>query len=87
MTSRPTWEYGAPPLPVTTDTDGHQDQGEPERCRKCTQRFDDTDTRYTDSHRRHRTSPFCEACVDRCHDTEIADHWCMIDQWRTDSRT
>jgi hypothetical protein len=52
-----------------------------ERCWKCTQPFGSTDARL-----QHADMPFCRECVDRCHDSEIADHWCVVDQWRNDNR-
>lgn len=52
-------------------------------CAKCKRPFDPGDTAF-DGNARHADSPFCRGCVDACHDTEIADHWCVIDQWRTD---
>ena len=50
-----------------------------EACAKCRQPFDPTDTRF-DGAARHRETPYCRSCVDRCHDTEIADHRCVICQ-------
>lgn len=54
------------------------------RCAKCKRPFDPTDTRF-DGAAQHRSTPFCRECVDRCQDTEIADHWCAVDQWRGDA--
>lgn len=53
-----------------------------ERCKKCAQPFDPTDAAF-DGRAQHRNEPFCRGCVDHCHDTEIADHWCEIDRYRT----
>lgn len=50
------------------------------KCLKCGTVFDPTDKRFLDSARQHRNSPFCRACVDQCHDSEIADHVCFIDR-------
>lgn len=86
MSSRPTPEYGAPDLPITSTADEYQDQAAAERCRKCTARFDPSDIRFIDSRRRHADSPFCRACLDRCQDSELADHFCMVDRWFTDNR-
>lgn len=55
------------------------------RCAKCARRFDPEDTSF-DGEAQYRGTPFCRRCVDACHDTEIADHWCMVDQWQTDNR-
>lgn len=66
-------------------TEPHQD-AEPASCAKCLTEFDPDDTRFVDSQRRYGDSPFCGACVDRCHDSEIADHWCVIDEWRQEQR-
>lgn len=49
----------------------------PAACAKCRQPFDPTDTRF-DGRAQHATTPYCRACVDFCHDTEIADHRCVI---------
>ncbi|MEH0574348.1 hypothetical protein QBA54_07590 [Streptomyces sp. B21-108] len=46
-------------------------------CGKCRQPFDATDTRF-DGHNRFYLTPYCRGCVDACHDTEIADHRCVI---------
>ncbi|MFF2954311.1 hypothetical protein ACFVVU_23575 [Kitasatospora sp. NPDC057965] len=46
-------------------------------CGACGQQFDPTDTRY-DGHARHHLSDYCRSCVDRCHETEIADHRCPV---------
>ncbi|WP_333768157.1 hypothetical protein [Streptomyces sp. IBSBF 2435] len=46
-------------------------------CAVCRKPFDEADTRF-DGHARHRDTPFCRACTDRCHDNEIADHRCPI---------
>ncbi|MFI0894872.1 hypothetical protein [Streptomyces sp. NPDC020983] len=46
-------------------------------CAACRRPFDPADTRF-DGHARHRDTPYCRACVDRCHDNEIADHRCPI---------
>ena len=52
-----------------------------ESCAKCRRPFDPTDTKM-DGAAQQKATPFCRECVARCHDTEIADHWCVIDQWR-----
>ncbi|MER6605648.1 hypothetical protein ABT282_06975 [Streptomyces sp. NPDC000927] len=36
------------------------------------------------NHRKYAGTPYCRECVDNCHDSELADHWCQIDQWRTE---
>lgn len=46
-------------------------------CRKCRVPFDHTDFRF-DGHAQKRDTPYCRRCVGRCHDTEIADHRCVI---------
>jgi hypothetical protein len=48
-----------------------------EACGKCKQPFNQADTRF-DGQARHYLTPYCRRCVDRCHDTEIADHRCVI---------
>lgn len=53
-----------------------------ERCQKCRRPFDQNDPSF-EGLGRHRDSPFCNSCVSACHDTEIADHWCAVDQWRS----
>lgn len=53
-----------------------------ERCQKCRKPFSTQD-----SSLQHADMPFCKECADRCHDTEIADHWCAVDQWRMDQHT
>ena len=54
------------------------DQPEPLVCGKCQKPFDETDTRFWGSRRRFKATPWCCACVDRCHDNESADHACVI---------
>lgn len=49
----------------------------PEKCANCGQPFDPTDTRF-DGLARYRETRFCRRCVDRCHDSEIADHCCGV---------
>ncbi|MFJ3793818.1 hypothetical protein [Kitasatospora sp. NPDC090091] len=46
-------------------------------CARCGQQFDAADTRY-DGYARHQLSDFCCGCVDRCHESEDADHRCVI---------
>lgn len=48
-----------------------------EACGKCKQPFDPADTSF-DGRARYHLTPYCRGCVDRCHDTEIADHRCVI---------
>jgi hypothetical protein len=48
-----------------------------EICGKCKQPFDPADTRF-DGRARYHLTPYCRGCVSRCHDTEIADHRCVI---------
>lgn len=50
-------------------------------CKKCGRTFVE-DGKFVDSAARCGDTPFCGTCADRCHDTEIADHWCEIDQFR-----
>ncbi|MBA4865956.1 hypothetical protein H1V43_32350 [Streptomyces sp. PSKA54] len=50
---------------------------QPAACDQCKQPFDPSDTRF-DGRAQHRATPFCRRCVDRCHDTEIADHRCAV---------
>jgi hypothetical protein len=54
-------------------------------CSKCGNPFVE-DGKFLDSTARSGQTPFCGACVWRCHDTEIADHWCEIDQYRQEAR-
>ena len=58
-----------------------------EHCIKCGGLFDENDKRFLDSTRRYRQTPFCHGCIEHCRDSEIADHWCTVDQWRTDNQT
>jgi hypothetical protein len=46
-------------------------------CGQCKQPFDPSDTTF-DGRAQHKATPFCRRCVDRCHDTEIADHRCAV---------
>ncbi|MFF3497410.1 hypothetical protein ACFYWS_39465 [Streptomyces sp. NPDC002795] len=50
---------------------------QPAACAKCRVPFDPTDPR-ADGRSRYRDTPYCRICVNRCHDTEIADHRCVI---------
>ncbi|CAL9369887.1 hypothetical protein SUDANB140_00831 [Streptomyces sp. enrichment culture] len=59
------------------DVDPGGPASENERCGKCRQPFDPSDTRF-DGHARHKDTPYCRGCVDRCHDNEVADHRCVI---------
>ncbi|MFJ8437655.1 hypothetical protein [Kitasatospora griseola] len=49
----------------------------PSTCARCRQQFDDADTHW-DGHGRHKQSDYCRHCVSSCHDSEIADHRCVI---------
>lgn len=51
--------------------------GASEICGKCKKPFDLADTS-RDGHNRFYLTPYCRRCVDACHDTEIADHRCVI---------
>jgi len=55
-------------------------------CKKCGRTFVD-DGKFVDSAAQSGDMPFCKTCVSWCHDTEIADHWCMVDQWRQDEQS
>ncbi|MDQ1037238.1 hypothetical protein QFZ75_003654 [Streptomyces sp. V3I8] len=46
-------------------------------CGKCKQPFDPADRRFA-GRARYGESPYCRGCVGRCHDSEIADHRCVI---------
>lgn len=48
-----------------------------EVCGKCRTPFNAADTRY-DGDARFYLTPYCRRCVAGCHDTEIADHRCVI---------
>lgn len=54
-------------------------EAQQEVCGKCRQPFDSADSRF-DGRARFYLTPYCRGCVDRCHDTEIADHRCVICQ-------
>lgn len=47
-------------------------------CGKCQTPFDADDPRYPGRARYTRVSRYCRSCVYQCHDTEIADHRCVI---------
>lgn len=47
------------------------------RCQRCLRDFDLADTRF-DGHARHKDSPWCRWCVDRCHESTDAFHVCRI---------
>lgn len=49
-----------------------------EGCASCCNPFDPTDTRFDGRARYRDNKPWCRACVDRCHDNEIADHRCAV---------
>jgi hypothetical protein len=57
-------------------TTGHQPRNDqPTACRKCRRPFDPTGP----WHRAQEPgTPWCRECVNRCHDSEIADHCCDI---------
>jgi len=55
-------------------------------CAKCGRPFSDEPASYDDSPRQYQGTPFCSGCVNRCADSEIADHWCAVDRWRTEQR-
>ncbi|MDX2696857.1 hypothetical protein [Streptomyces ipomoeae] len=46
------------------------------KCGRCHQPFDPTDTRF-DGHARHGDTPYCRSCVDNCHEGS-AEHVCVI---------
>lgn len=50
-------------------------------CAKCRKPFDPADQSYAGRAQFPQT-PFCCGCISRCHDSEIADHWCAVDEWR-----
>ncbi|MEU4348279.1 hypothetical protein [Streptomyces sp. NPDC023838] len=72
---------GIDPREITaiTGTKEHHmpDTEEPAACAKCRQPFDPDDARF-DGHARYSLTPYCRRCIDRCHDTESADHRCVI---------
>lgn len=56
------------------------------QCVKCSNPFNEDDQRLIYSARRHAFTPFCQGCITRCNDSEIADHWCPVDQWYIDAK-
>ncbi|MFI9304810.1 hypothetical protein ACIG0C_36360 [Kitasatospora aureofaciens] len=46
-------------------------------CARCGRQFDPDDTRH-DGHARHALTDYCRACVDQCHESDNADHRCVI---------
>jgi hypothetical protein len=62
---------------VEETTNAYEAPAEQAKCAKCQHPFDPSDTRF-DGHGQHAQTPFCRRCVDRCHDTEIADHRCAV---------
>lgn len=64
-------------LLIREDSTPAVEQPAAEACGKCKQPFDPADTRF-DGRARYYLTPYCRGCVDRCHDTEIADHRCVI---------
>lgn len=50
-------------------------------CAKCRKPFDPADQSYAGRAQFPQT-PFCCGCITRCHDSESADHWCAVDEWR-----
>jgi hypothetical protein len=46
-------------------------------CGKCRRPFDPADTRF-DGRARHKATPYCRGCVDRCHESTDAFHRCVI---------
>lgn len=46
------------------------------RCGRCHQPFDPTDTRF-DGHARYHDTRYCRMCVDNCHEGS-AEHVCVI---------
>lgn len=51
-------------------------------CIRCGNPFDPIDTRWNGKGR-HASNPWCRACLDACHDSDDAFHWCPIDEHRT----
>ncbi|MEV0114648.1 hypothetical protein AB0H77_15550 [Streptomyces sp. NPDC050844] len=49
----------------------------PGACGRCKRPFDTTDKRF-DGHAQHAATPWCKACVDRCHESTDAFHRCPI---------
>ncbi|MBD0838808.1 hypothetical protein [Streptomyces sp. TRM68416] len=47
------------------------------RCRRCHRPFDPADTRH-DGQARHRETPWCRWCVDRCHESTDFAHACPV---------
>lgn len=56
-----------------------------EKCGNCRRPFDPTDTTF-DGAAQHGLTPYCRSCVDRCHDSEIADHRCIVCREGGDAR-
>lgn len=73
---RTRWRIVTEDEPATSST---------EACLKCGTPYDPDDKRW-DGRGKELHMPFCRHCAAGCADTEIADHWCAIDQWRVDQR-
>lgn len=52
-------------------------QGGATGCAKCRLPFDPADQRF-DGAARYQDTAYCRRCVNHCHDSEIADHRCVI---------
>jgi hypothetical protein len=48
-----------------------------DECAACHRPFDPTDDRH-DGRAQYRDTPWCCSCIDRCHDSESADHRCPV---------
>ena len=51
-------------------------------CRACGHAFVLSGDQPKDATWQQDDIPFCARCVSHCHDSEIADHFCMIDRWK-----
>ncbi len=80
--------YGDPAVPgahglrvCAQMADAGVHQAEPdERCGRCRQAFDPSDTS-VEGRARYRDWPFCRGCISRCHESTDAFHECAVCRW------
>lgn len=66
-----------PQLLFEYDESTAEEQPAVETCGKCKQPFDPADKRF-DGRARYRQTPYCRGCIDRCHNSDNAEHRCAI---------
>lgn len=74
---KPDWEHRLMERLTTVVERPASEEPPAEACGKCEKPFDPADTRHN-GRARYAATPYCNGCIDRCHESTDAFHVCAI---------